>query len=91
MQLETPIETVEYVAKLAYRSGSKVILNPAPMRNIPDSLLKYLYAIVPNRIEAEMLSGITIVDSNSACAAADAISRKGVKNVIITMVEVVHL
>ena len=87
LQLETPIETVEYVAKLAYRSGSKVILNPAPMRNIPDSLLKYLYAIVPNRIEAEMLSGITIVDSNSACAAADAISRKGVKNVIITMGE----
>lgn len=85
LQLETPVETVEYVAKLAFQKGNKVILNPAPMRNIPDSLLKYLYAIIPNRVEAEMLSGITIVDNDSARAAADVISCKGVKNVIVTM------
>ncbi len=32
MQLEIPIETVEYVANIACEAGIKIILNPAPAR-----------------------------------------------------------
>ena len=39
MQLEIPLETVEYVAELAFAAGVPVILNPAPARALPDSLL----------------------------------------------------
>lgn len=85
LQLETPIKTVEYAAKMASQKGVKVILNPAPATSLSNELLKSLYAIIPNTIEAEMLSGIKISDWESAQKATDLISSKGVDIVIITM------
>lgn len=85
MQLEIPMETVEFAAKMAKKKGVKVILNPAPAAFLSDDLLKCLYAIIPNESEAEMLSGIKVTDWNSAKIAADIISSKGVGVVIITL------
>ena len=85
MQLEIPIETVEYAADLAHKKGLSVILNPAPARALSDQLLKCLYVITPNEHEAEMLSGIKVSGWESARKAADIISDKGVDNVVITM------
>lgn len=85
MQLEIPIETVEYVAGLAHSKGVKVILNPAPARALSDGLLRNLYMIVPNKSEAEILSGIKVSDIESAKQAADIISQKGVDIVVITL------
>jgi len=85
MQLEIPIETVEYVAGMANRKGIKVILNPAPARTLSDNLLKQLYIIIPNKSEAEILSGIKVCDIESAKQAADIISAKGVDIVVITL------
>jgi ribokinase len=85
MQLEIPIETVEYAAEVARNKGVSVILNPAPARNLSEKLLKCLYVITPNEHEAEMLSGIKVTDWASAKKAADIISAKGVSNVVITM------
>lgn len=85
MQLEIPIETVEYAAALAYKKGIPVILNPAPARTLSDKLLKCLYLVTPNETEAEILSGIKVFDWDSAKQAANVISAKGVENVVITM------
>jgi ribokinase len=85
MQLEIPIETVEYVAEMAHSKGLKVILNPAPARALSDDLLKNLYMIIPNKSEAEILSGIKVSDIESAKLAADIISSKGVDIVVITL------
>jgi len=85
MQLEIPIETVEYVAEMASNKGIKVILNPAPARALSNSLLKNLYIIIPNKSEAEILSGIKVSDIESAKQAADIISAKGVDIVVITL------
>lgn len=85
MQLEIPIETVEYVAEMASKKGIKVILNPAPARALSDNLLKHLYVIIPNKSEAEILSGIKVSDIESAKQAADIISAKGVDIVVITL------
>jgi len=85
MQLEIPIETVEYVAEMASKKGIKVILNPAPARALSDNLLKHLYIIIPNKSEAEILSGIKVCDIDSAKQAADIISAKGVDIVVITL------
>lgn len=85
LQLEIPIETVTYAARLAFDKGVKVILNPAPMASLPDQLFQCLYAIIPNKIEAEALSGIEIKDRSSARKAADVITGKGVDIVIITL------
>lgn len=85
MQLEIPIDTVEYAAELASNKGISVILNPAPARTLSEKLLKCLYVITPNEHEAEMLSGIKVTDWATAKKAADVISSKGVSNVVITM------
>ena len=85
MQLEIPIETVEFVAGKAAGKNKKVILNPAPARNLSKELLQNLYAITPNETEAELISGIQITDEDSARRAAERIVELGVDNVIITL------
>ena len=85
MQLEIPIETVEFAATMASKKGIPVILNPAPARTLSDKLLKSLFLVTPNETEAEILSGIKVVDWESARQAANVISAKGVDNVVITM------
>ena len=56
MQLEIPLQTVEYAARKAFGKGVKVVLNPAPARSLPKELFRHLYMVTPNRIEAEMLT-----------------------------------
>jgi ribokinase len=85
MQLEIPLETVQYVAQTASAKGIMVILNPAPACNLPDSLLKNVSIITPNETEAEMLSGIKVSNIDSAKKAAQIIQGRGVDKVIITL------
>lgn len=85
LQLEIPMDTVEYVAEEAYRKGKKVILNPAPAQPLSPSLLQHLSIITPNEMEAEMISGVKITDENSAREAAHVIVGMGVECVIITL------
>lgn len=85
MQLEIPLETVAYVAGIAAAAGNTVVLNPAPAREIPEALMRNISVLTPNKTEAEMLSGITINNMESAAAAASAIRNKGVDIVIITL------
>jgi len=85
MQLETPLQTVEYAAALAAAKGVKVILNPAPAQALSPELLQNIYIITPNRTEAEMLTGIKVTDSATAREAADCLAAKGVDNVLITL------
>lgn len=87
MQLETPLETVEYVAVEAAKRNFRVILNPAPAPQTPlsENILRNLYLMTPNETEAEMISGIRITDEVSAIQAAESIKALGVQNVIITL------
>ena len=85
MQLEIPLETVNYVADQAWQKGKKVILNPAPAHRLSPDLFRHLYLITPNETEAEMISGVKITDESSAQEAARVLSEMGVENVIITL------
>ncbi len=51
LQLEIPLETVIHAASVARQNGLRVILNPAPARPIPDSLLADVDILVPNESE----------------------------------------
>jgi ribokinase len=85
LQLEIPIDTVEYVAKIANEKHKKVILNPAPARPLSAELISNLYMITPNETEAKMISGVEIKDDESAIVAAKKLVEMGVDNVIITL------
>lgn len=86
-QLETPVETIIHAAKLAKSCGVKVVLNPAPAPTtpLPDELLENVDILIPNTTEAEIISGVAITDATSEFAAVEAISKKGVKTIIITL------
>ena len=85
LQLETPMETVLFAAETAYKAGVTVILNPAPAAKLPAKLFKCVDWITPNETEAEMLTGVKVVDKASADKAAAALRRRGVRHVAITL------
>ncbi len=85
LQLETPIETVRYAARTAAENGVKVILNPAPARELDDALLSHITVLTPNESETELLTGVKVEDEESARAAAQHLRARGVTTVIITM------
>jgi ribokinase len=85
VQLEIPIETIEYIAEFANRHNKKLILNPAPACILTDDLLSKLSVITPNEKEASMLSGIEVTNIETAKLAAQVLSAKGIETVIITL------
>ena len=87
MQLEIPLETIEVAAQEARKSGAIVVLNPAPAQALPDSLLSNLSMITPNETEAELLTGIKVVNESDAHKAAKILHDKGVETVILTLGE----
>jgi ribokinase len=87
VQLEIPIQTIEYAAMIAKQHNKTFILNPAPACKLSDELLSKVSIITPNEKEAEMLTGISINNIDSAKQAAQILSAKGIKTVIITLGE----
>jgi len=85
VQLEVPLETVSRAAMLARRAGLQVILNPAPARELPDTLLRRVDYLTPNETEAGILSGITVDSPKAAEMAAKRLLARGVGTVIITL------
>jgi ribokinase len=57
LQLETPLETVAAAATIGRRLGMTVILDPAPARALPPSLLACVDILTPNESEALVLLG----------------------------------
>ena len=85
MQLETPVETVAWAAKVAHDARVPVMLNPAPARKLPRTLYPLIDWITPNETEAELLAGVKVTDAASAAKATAALMKRGVGHVIITM------
>ncbi len=85
MQLETPLETFAWATKVAHDAGVPVVLNPAPAAKLPRTLYPMIDWITPNETEAELLTGVKVVDAASAAKATAVLTKRGVKHVIITM------
>jgi len=87
LQLEIPLPTVEYASKRAADCNIRTILNPAPAQVLSRKLLTNIWALTPNEIEAETLTGIQINDTVTCLNAARKLRDMGVKNVVITLGE----
>jgi ribokinase len=84
-QLEANIDAVENVVQIAWENKKTIILNTAPAKELPDSLLSKVSIVIPNEIEAEVLTKIAVVDKSSAEKAARVFYDKGIPKVIITL------
>ena len=84
-QLETPMTTVERAIAVAHAEGVKVILNPAPARDLSPALLKQVDFLILNETEASQLSGINVMDQTTAQTASEKLLAMGVVTIILTM------
>ncbi|CAM3769612.1 Ribokinase [Vibrio aerogenes CECT 7868] len=85
VQLETPVEGVFQALEYASQHGTRVVLNPAPARQLSDELLARVDMITPNETEAEVLTGVAVVDEASAQQAAEVLHAKDIATVLITL------
>jgi ribokinase len=63
LQLEIPLDTVEYAVDLCYAAGIPVLLNPAPATPLKPELLAKVRFLTPNEHEA----AIVLNDSGDYC------------------------
>ena len=54
---EVPDAVNGICADIAQRNGTRIIMNPAPQRRVPEKLKKPVYLFTPNEYEAEELDG----------------------------------
>ena len=86
-QLEIPLETVEYLAALAERYGIPLMLDPAPARELPASVLRKVTWITPNEPETRALLKSTLNTENDSeiFAAADQLLASGAQNALLKL------
>ena len=85
LQLEIPTPAVLSAARRAHENGLRVILNPAPARELPNELISLADYLIPNETELSLLTGLSVNNMNSAEQAARALLAVGAKNVIVTL------
>ena len=85
LQLEIPIETVNFAAAKAKAAGMQVILNPAPAQQLSHALLKNTDVLILNETEMEIISGQPIDAEDSLRKTIDSLLDSGVQVVILTL------
>ena len=86
LQFEIPLPVVQSAAAIAHEAGVAVVVDPAPARGpLPDKFCRYISILTPNQTEAELLTGLKVVDVESAIAAADVLHQQGIEIVIIKL------
>lgn len=87
LQFEIPMKTVLHTAKKYRAKGAKVILNPAPAKEIPAELLSHIDILIPNESELSLLSKKEVNDVKSAESAAKELLKHGIETIIVTLGE----
>ena len=84
-QLEANIDAVEKAVQIAWENKKVIIINTAPARELSDDLLSKISIVIPNEIEASVITKVEVIDESSAKKAAHILYDKGIPNVIITL------
>jgi ribokinase len=81
-QLEIPLETVTYAICKLKEYGKTIILDPAPVRPIPDKAFESIDFLTPNEAEMEALTGTKITTETDLKRAIAVLLEKGPRNII---------
>jgi ribokinase len=87
LTLECPLDTAIRAVKQANAKGMKVLFDPGGLQasdNIDELIEAGVFLIKPNEHEAKMLTGVEVIDLETAKQAAAKLQAKGIKNVFIT-------
>ena len=84
MQLEIPLEVVEYVKTLAQEK--LIILDPAPAQDdLPKQFLEGFTIVKPNETELQTLIGKKLETKEELISGAEELLEKGIQTVIVTL------
>jgi ribokinase len=86
-QLEIPVEAAESALALGRKAGAITILNPAPVRPLPASVLGLVDILTPNEKEARILAGRAPDVSIDAEIVARELIQHGAKQIVMTLGE----
>jgi ribokinase len=86
-QLEIPVAAAEAALRLGRAGGAITILNPAPVRPLPPSVLQRIDVLTPNQSEAKVLTGRSPDAVIEPEELARELIRGGVKQVVMTLGE----
>lgn len=86
-QLEIPVPAAEAALSLGRARGAVTILNPAPVRPLPQSVLQLIDVLTPNETEAKVLAGLQPQQKIEPTDVARKLIREGVKQVVMTLGE----
>jgi len=87
LQLEVPLEVSLAAAEYAKSRGVPVVWDPAPASELPPRAFELAHVLTPNQSEAEILTGVRVVDAASAEVAAKAILAKGTAVAVVKLGE----
>jgi ribokinase len=86
-QLEIPVAAAEAALARGRARGAVTILNPAPVRPLPGSVLQMVDVLTPNEVEAKVLAGRSPDAAIEPEEVARELIRGGVKQVVMTLGE----
>ncbi len=85
-QYETNPQVITEFLALGKKHGKILIVNPAPMTDMPDEVYKDIDYVTPNETEAAILAGTGPIETvDDAREAAKIILKKGCKAVLMTL------
>lgn len=86
MQMEIPLEAIEYAAGRARELGKKVILNPAPAPDaLSEELLSRVDYLTPNETELMKLSGVSGTGMEAVRQGVKRLLDKGLRCAVVTL------
>jgi ribokinase len=86
-QLEIPVVAAESALRMGRANGATTILNPAPVRSLPASVLQWVDVLTPNQTEAKVLTGRSPDAVVEPEVVARDLIRAGVRQVVMTLGE----
>ena len=84
-QQEVPLTATKAAIDAAAKAGIPVVLDPAPVREVPARFYDSVTVLTPNQGEASSMANIDVIDEISAKKAAIAIRNTGIETVIVTL------
>ena len=87
LQLETPLDVALSAVKLAADRDILVVWDPAPAVDMGPAALALCDVLTPNQIEAQFLTGVEVIDPDSAREAGRRLVAEGVSAAVVKLGE----
>ena len=86
-QMEIPLSVVRLGLEVARSQNALTLLNPSPPVRLPRDLLSLVDFLIPNEWEAQLLSGVKMMNERQMREIAEKLLRMGARGVVITLGE----